>query len=109
MAPEKKTAAHKLIKLEGEIDLHRSPDVKRELQEATQQKPAKLLVDLSDVSYIDSSGLAVLLNGMQNVEAYGGKLFLIGPGDSVRIIFETSKLDQVFRIVSSLDAAEAAD
>ena len=108
MAP-KKTAAHKLLKLEGEIDLHRSPDIKRELQEATQAQPARLLIDLSDVSYIDSSGLAVLLNGMQNVEAYGGKLFLVGPSDSVRAIFETSKLDQVFRIVPSVDAAEAVD
>ena len=71
------TSAHKLIKLEGEIDLHRSPEVRRELNEAIAQKPSKLLIDLSSVPYIDSSGLAVLLEGMQGTEAYGGKLYLV--------------------------------
>ena len=40
------------------------------------QKPARLVIDLSRVTYIDSSGLAVLIEGMQNVEAYGGRFFL---------------------------------
>ena len=102
------TSVHKLIKLEGEIDLHRSPDVRRELNEAVGEKPAKLLVDLSSVSYIDSSGLAVLLDGMQGVEAYGGKMYLVAPHKDLSVIFETSKLDEVFRIVESIDAAEAA-
>jgi anti-sigma B factor antagonist len=107
MATEK-TSAHKLIKLEGEIDLHRSPDVRRELQAAIAEKPAKVIVDLSKVAYIDSSGLAVLLEGMQGVESYGGKLYLAAVQGTLRPIFEISKLDEVFRIVPNIDAAEAA-
>jgi anti-sigma B factor antagonist len=103
-----KTSAHKLIALEGEIDLHRTPDVKRELEAAIAEKPAKLMVDLSKVTYIDSSGLATLLEGMQGVEFYGGKFYLVALQETIRPIFETSKLDEVFRIVSSVDAAEAA-
>jgi anti-sigma B factor antagonist len=103
-----KTSAHKLIQLEGEIDLHRSTDVKHELQTAIAEKPAKLMVDLSKVTYIDSSGLAALLEGMQGVEFYGGKFYLVSVQEMVRAIFETSKLDEVFRIVPSVDAAEAA-
>ena len=102
------TSAHKLIPLEGEIDLHRSPDVRRELNEAIAESPAKVLIDLSDVTYIDSSGLAVLLEGMQGVEAYGGKMYLVAPHKDLSVIFSTSKLDEVFRIVDSVDAAEAA-
>ncbi len=102
-----KTSAHKLIALEGEIDLHRSPDVKRELQAAMAGKPSKLMVDLSKVTYIDSSGLAALLEGMQGVEFYGGKFYLVSVQEIVRAIFETSKLNEVFRIVPSVDAAEA--
>ena len=101
----KKSAAHKILQLEGEIDLHVSPGVASELQAAIKERPAKLLVDLSKVSYIDSSGLAVLLEGMQGVEFYGGKFFLIGLQESLRPIFETSQLDQVFRIVPDADAA----
>jgi|SRR5579862_2978085 len=107
MATEK-TSAHKLIKLEGEIDLHRSPDVRRELQGAIAERPAKVMIDLSKVTYMDSSGLAVLLEGMQGVESYGGKLYLVAVQEMLRAIFETSKLDEVFRIVPSIDAAEAA-
>jgi len=103
-----KTSAHKLIELEGEIDLHRSPDVKLELQAAIAEKPAKLMIDLSKVTYIDSSGLATLLEGMQGVEFYGGKFYLVAVQEIVRAIFQTSKLDEVFRIVASVDAAEAA-
>jgi anti-sigma B factor antagonist len=103
-----KTSAHKLIELEGEIDLHRSPDVKHELQLAIAGKPAKLMVDLSKVTYLDSSGLAVLLEGMQGAEFYGGKFYLVAVQEMLRPIFETSKLDEVFRMVSSVDAAEAA-
>jgi anti-sigma B factor antagonist len=103
-----KTSAHKLIELEGEIDLHRSPDVRRELREAIAAKPAKIIIDLSKVTFIDSSGLAVLLEGMQGVESYGGKFYLVAIQEMLRPIFETSKLDEVFRIVPSVDAAEAA-
>ena len=61
-------------------------------------KPEKLVIDLSKVSYIDSSALAVLIEGMREVEAYRGKLYLVGMQETVRVIFETSRLDQVFRI-----------
>ena len=103
-----KTSAHKLIELEGEIDLHRTPDVQRELQVAIAEKPAKLMLDLSKVTYIDSSGLATLLEAMQGVEFYGGKFYLVAVQEMLRAIFETSKLNEVFRIVPSVDAAEAA-
>src|SRR3954463_14083863 len=102
------TSAHKLIKLDGEIDLHRSPEVRNELREVIAAAPAKVLIDLSSVPYIDSSGLAVLLEGMQGVEAYGGKLYLVAMHKDLQPIFETSKLNEVFRIVDSVDAAEAA-
>jgi anti-sigma B factor antagonist len=106
---EGKTSAHKLIHLEGEIDLHCSTAVKQELQTAIEGKPAKLMVDLSKVTYIDSSGLAALLEGMQGVEFYGGKFYLVAMNEALHAIFEISKLHEVFRVVPSVDAAEAAD
>ncbi len=60
--------------LEGEIDLHVSPAIAISLQEIIARKPARLLVDLSRVSYVDSSGLAVLIDAMQKVQKYGGIL-----------------------------------
>jgi anti-sigma B factor antagonist len=71
-------------------------------------KPPRLVVDLAKVTYIDSSGLAVLIEGMQNVEAYGGKFILAGIQENVKPIFEIARLDQVFIIFPHVDAALAA-
>ncbi len=98
-----------VLPLEGEIDLHVSPRVAESLATMIEQKPGRLVVDLSQVSYIDSSGLAVLIEGMQNVEGYGGKFFLAGLQENVRPIFEIARLDQVFVIFPHVDAALAAD
>jgi anti-sigma B factor antagonist len=97
-----------VLPLEGEIDLHVSPRVSASLSALIEEKPKKLVVDLSKVTYIDSSGLAVLIEGMQNVEAYGGKFALAGLQEKVRPIFEIARLDQVFRIFPDADAALAA-
>jgi anti-sigma B factor antagonist len=98
-----------VLPLEGEIDLHVSPRVSASLGAMIESKPPRVVVDLSKVSYIDSSGLAVLIEAMQNVEAYGGKFFLAGLQDNVRPIFEIARLDQVFLIFPHVDAALAAD
>ena len=63
------------------------------------------MVDLSGVTYIDSAGLAALIEAMQKVEAYGAKFLLAGLQDTVRSIFEISRLDQVFQIFPDIDAA----
>jgi anti-sigma B factor antagonist len=97
-----------VLPLDGEIDLHVSPRIAASLGEMIGQKPARLVVDLTGVTYIDSSGLAVLIEGMQNVEAYGGKFFLAGLQENVRPIFEIARLDQVFMIFPHVDAALAA-
>jgi anti-sigma B factor antagonist len=96
-----------VLPLKGEIDLHVSPTVTASLNEMIEKKPVRLVVDLSDVSYIDSAGLAVLIEGMQKVEGYGGKFMLAGLQETVRSIFEISRLDQVFQIFPDADAALA--
>jgi anti-sigma B factor antagonist len=96
------------LPLEGEIDLHVSPRISTALAAMIDQKPPRLVVDLSKVTYIDSSGLAVLIEGMQNVEAYGGKFILAGIQENVKPIFEIARLDQVFIIFPHVDAALAA-
>ena len=65
------------------------------------------MIDLSRVTYIDSAGIAVLILAMQEVEAYGGKFFLSGLQETLRSIFETSRLERVFRIFPDVDAALA--
>jgi anti-anti-sigma factor len=98
-----------VLPLEGEIDLHVSPRIERSLASIIQKRPAKIVVDLSGVTFIDSSGLAVLINARQNVQEYGGKLTLSGVNDQVRPIFEMARLDQFFLIDPRDDELLAAD
>ena len=97
-----------VLPLEGEIDLHVSPRVALSLAQMVKKKPQKLVVDLSKVGYIDSSGLAVLIEAMQSVEEYGGKFAIAGMQETVRSIFEIARLDQVFRIYPDVNSALAA-
>ena len=109
--PDNKTAAstpQNVLPLNGEIDLHVSPRVAMSLAQMVKKKPAKLVVDLSKVRYIDSSGLAVLIEGMQGVEEYGGMFAIAGMQETVRSIFEIARLDQVFRVFPDVDSALAA-
>src|SRR5207248_9926797 len=96
-----------VVPLKGEIDLHVSPTVTAALTEVIDQKPERLVVDLSEVTYIDSAGLAALIQAMQKVEGYGGKFMLSGLQETVRSIFEISRLDQSLQIFPDADAALA--
>src|SRR5437763_15861549 len=83
-----------VLPLEGEIDLHVSPEVAESLRSMTEKKPKVLVVDLAKTTYLDSSGLAVLIEGMQNVQEYGGKFALANVQESVQHIFEIARLDR---------------
>ena len=94
---------------EGAIDLHVSPELRASLRAIIdEEKPKRLVVDLSRVPYIDSSGIAVLIGAMQSLEHEGGVFLLAGPLEGVRMIFESAKLDQYFRLFPDVESATAA-
>ena len=97
-----------VLPLIGEIDLHVSPAVTESLNTMAEKKPERIVIDLTQATYIDSAGLAALILAMQKVEAYGGRFFLTGVHETMRSIFETSRLDQIFQIFPDVDAALAS-
>jgi anti-sigma B factor antagonist len=107
-APKPQRDRSNVLPLKGEIDLHVSPVVTASLIAMIEKQPERVVIDLSDVTYIDSAGLAALIQAMQKVEAYGGKFLLAGLQETVRSIFEISRLDQVFQIFPDTDTALAA-
>jgi anti-sigma B factor antagonist len=96
-----------VIAPEGEIDLHSSANVREQLEPAIAGKQPVVIVDLSGVSYMDSSGLALFIEAMQRVQSYGGKFALCGLREAVRHIFAIARLDQVFKIFPDQAAALA--
>jgi anti-sigma B factor antagonist len=98
-----------IFRLKGEIDLHVSAGVESSLGSIIAKRPEHVVVDFSGVTFIDSSGLAVLIKAMQDVKEYGGKLTLARINDNVRSIFEIARLDQVFLIDPRDDELLTAD
>jgi anti-sigma B factor antagonist len=96
-----------LIRLSGEVDLSWSAQVRRAVLDALGGNAA-VGVDLSEVSYIDSSGIAALVEGFQSARARGGRFVLVAVSDAVRAVLELARLDRVFLLVPSADAVIAA-
>jgi anti-sigma B factor antagonist len=97
-----------VIAPEGDIDLSRSPTLRSTLRDAQAKKPGRLVVDLSAVDYMDSSGVATLVEALQIARRNNTKMVLCGMKDRVRSIFEIARLDTVFTIADSRDAALTA-
>jgi anti-sigma B factor antagonist len=87
-----------ILELAGEIDMERSVEVKQKLKELFQKKPSRLVVNMSDVKLIDSSGLATLVGALRWCRTNGSTLRLAGMAENVRSIFEICRLDTIFQI-----------
>jgi anti-sigma B factor antagonist len=97
-----------MMLLKGDVDMNTSPEVRSNLGEVFKQGGAKaLLVNLSGVRYMDSSGIATLVEAMQNCMKQGMRLRLVELSPSVRDVFELARLSSVFEIFPSVNAATA--
>jgi anti-sigma B factor antagonist len=92
----------------GDVDLTASPVLRQELKRVQGKRPARLVVDLTLVPYMDSSGVATLVEAMQIARKNGTRMVLCALADRVRSIFEIARLDTVFVIVATSDAAMTA-
>lgn len=100
-------AGYALVRLSGEVDLSWSQAVRRAVLDAF-AGDAPVGVDLAAVGYIDSSGIAALVEGLQRARASGRRFALVAPSDAVRAVLELARLDRVFAIVADADALLAS-
>ncbi len=96
-----------VLSLNGEIDLNQSPKARKQILECI-KRGHNLLVDLSEVEYIDSSGVASLIEGFQNARAQMLEFALIGVNASTMQVLQLSRLDRVFTIYESLEDVKEA-
>ena len=95
------TARTPVVALRGEIDLSTSPLLRATLTSLIDAGAHDVTVDLSEVSFVDSTGLGVLVGALQLLQARGGDaLFIRGVGPAVRRVFELTGLDAVFSVAS---------
>jgi anti-sigma B factor antagonist len=95
-----------ILDITGDIDLAHSPEVRKALlQEIKEKKTSKVFLNLEKVRYIDSSGIASLVEGLKASRDQGSRLILFGLSKSVREVMELSRLQKIFEIhVSEAEA-----
>jgi len=86
--------------IEGEIDINSSPGIKKSFDKVLSSKAPKIIVNLSKVTYVDSSGLATLVEILKNMRSYGGRLRLTNLSSKVKSLFEITKLEKLFEIMT---------
>lgn len=96
---------YSIISLVGEVDLHFSPKAREEILKTLKNKE-NILVDLSEVSYIDSSGIASLVEGYQLSKKSEQSFGLLSVSNAALQVLKLARLDSVFPIYTSVDEAK---
>lgn len=90
----------------GDVDMSRSPDLRHVIQSQFERSGLRrLVIDLDEVGYMDSSGLATLVEAMRTAKKNAVELVLASLSPRVRSLFEIAKLDTVFEISGSREEA----
>jgi anti-sigma B factor antagonist len=93
-----------IVGFSGDVDLQSSPEARKILLECVARK-MPVLVDLSKVDYIDSSGIASLVEALQTARKGGGNLFIVSASEAALKVLELARLDKVFTICNTIDDA----
>ncbi len=91
--------------IDGEIDINSSPDIKKVFDKLISKKEPKIIINFSKVTYVDSSGLATLVEILKNMRAYGGRLRLTNLSSKIKSLFEITKLEKLFEILADVEDA----
>ena len=91
-----------VVAFTGEVDLESSPAA-REILLKCLESTSKVIVDLSEVSYIDSSGVASLVEALQAAKKNGSQFSLAAASEPTRRVLELARLDKVFTMYDSVD------
>lgn len=99
--------ARSILTATGEVDVFTAPTLDEAITREFTAERTQLVVDLSGVSFLDSTGLGVLVKGLKGARDAGGSLDLVVSSDRIRRIFDITGLDASMRIFDTLDDALA--
>ena len=104
-----------IVAVTGEIDLFTAPELKSALGEALESGHTRIVVDLTNTTFLDSTALGVLIGAVKRLRSRDGVLTIVNTDPNIAKTFEITGLDQIFTIrptrdeaVEALDADEAA-
>lgn len=97
-----------VVALDGALNARSAEDAKTVFRQLVDKGGKQIIVDLSAVPFIDSSGLAALVSGLKTLGGDANNLRLAAPQSQARLLFELTMFDRVFQIYDSVDDAQAA-
>ena len=95
---ESKSEEETVVGVQGEVDLYTSPQLRTVILKAVPAAGSGVAVDLSRVGYIDSSGVATLVEGLRSARKHGKTFTLGAPSRAVMQVLELTRRDQVFEV-----------
>ena len=102
----RQTGVATIVDVKGDIDLYNSPEMRKViLEELRDKRTARLVINLTQVRYIDSSGVASLVEGLKTSKTLGSRFMLFGLSPAAREVLELSRLIRVFEVFESEDLA----
>jgi anti-sigma B factor antagonist len=87
-----------VVTVSGEVDVETSPVLEERLTSVLDRGLSSIRIDLADVTFLDSTGLSVLISGLKRCRAAGGELRLLSPRPNVRKVLEITGLTDVFQV-----------
>lgn len=94
-----------IVEVGGEVDVYTAPKLREKLVEVIGDGSYDIVVDMSEVEFLDSTGLGVLVGGLKRVRAHNGRLALVCQQERILKIFRITGLTKVFEIYDSVDQA----
>ncbi|HEY3297451.1 MAG TPA: STAS domain-containing protein [Armatimonadota bacterium] len=94
-----------VIRIAGEVDIYTAPDFKSTLDEAIIAGARDLVVDMAEVTYMDSSGFGTLLSATKRLKPEGGSISLAKCNDAIERMLRITRLDSIFGIFPQVDDA----
>ena len=113
LSQESLDAERHVVAVRGEIDLFTAPELKSALSEAIESGHTRIVVDLTDTTFLDSTALGVRIGAVKRLRSRDGRLTIVNVDENIAKTFEITGLDQIFPIsatraeaVNALDAEE---
>jgi anti-sigma B factor antagonist len=97
-----------VLAVRGEIDLFTAPELKQVLAESIESGRIRIIVDLTDTTFLDSTALGVLIGAVKRLRSRDGALAIVNVDENIAKTFEITGLDQIFTIVPTREEAEDA-
>ena len=101
----KQTGGATVVSLGGDVDMHRASELRDALTKIVAPRPPQLVLDLSEVKFLDSTGLGTLVYFLKEVGGYDGKMLLANLNENVRNVLEITRLEKVFSVFPSVEEA----